>query len=133
MLRNTLFLTLLLLNAVWAQENLEKKRAPKTLYSYVDREHSMGENLSHLAGVYAVSWGLYFATQPETFRDNGSCRNYKRNFGKVVFDKDEPYWNWYMHSISGSQLYLYYRANGYNTTSAIQMSLTSSLLFEFFI
>lgn len=133
MLGKILVLLFLQITLAQAEEVVDKKRTSNVIYSYVDRDHSMQENLSHLAGIYVVSWGLYYATQPSTFRDNGSWSNFRRNFGKVVFDKDEPYWNWYMHSLSGSQLYLYYRANGYNTTSAIQMSLTSSLLFEFFI
>jgi hypothetical protein len=102
-------------------------------FTYQDREHSVKEDLNHLGSIYVLSWGLYYLSQPTTFREEGSFRKYKKNFGKVVFDKDEPYWNWVIHPFSGSQLYLYYRANGYERVKAATMAFLSSSLFEFAI
>ena len=123
------------------QEQLEKqseekesyKRKQKYFYGYIDREHSLKESAKHVAGVYAVSWGLYPLTQPQVVKDKGSWKNYKNNFGELVFDRDEPFWNWFVHPISGSQLYLYYRANGYKRSDAMGMAFISSALFEFTI
>lgn len=106
-------------------------REKKYFYGYRDRDHDMKENLNHIGGIYVASWIVYPLTQPKTFRDHGSFKKYKYNFGKVVFDKDEPFWNWVVHPISGSQLYLYYRANGYNNINSLAMSFISSTLFEF--
>jgi hypothetical protein len=110
-----------------------KKRQPKYHYAYIDREHTRSENWNNIGFIYALSWGLYPLTQPEVFRDAGSWDKYKSNFGKVVFDRDEPIWNWVVHPISGSQLFLYYRANGYNRAQALGMTFISSTLFEFTI
>ncbi len=106
--------------------------ARKYKYEYKDREHTLNENIRHLGGMYAVSWGLYYITQPTTFKEDGSFKNYRNNFGKLVFDQDEPFWNWVVHPYSGSQLFLYYRANGYSRIDAFKMTTVSSLLFEFF-
>ena len=108
-----------------------KKRNPKHYYGYFNRHHEMNENLKHLAAIYGVTWAIYPLTQPGTVQDKGSWKNYKRNFAQVVFDKDEPFWNWFVHPLSGSQLFLYYRANGYSRTSSLAMAAISSTLFEF--
>ena len=100
-------------------------------YTYIDREHTSNENIAHLAGIYGVSWLVYPLTQWETFTTEGSFEKYKDNFGKLVFDQDEPFWNWIVHPYSGSQLYLYYRANGYSRTGSLAMTIASSTLFEF--
>ena len=104
---------------------------PRFFYGYVDRSHSYKENLRHLGGVYLLSWAFYPLVLPKTFREEGSWKNYRRNFGKLDFDQDEPFWNWLIHPISGSQLFLYYRANGYSRMSSLGMSFLSSALFEF--
>ncbi len=106
-------------------------RQKKYHYTYVDRDHTQRENVMHTSIVYGLSWLVYPMTQPDTFFDEGSFRKYKDNFGKLVFDQDEPFWNWIVHPISGSQLYLYYRANGYNRIDSLTMSFISSTLFEF--
>lgn len=113
------------------EELLSKSVREKSyFYGYRERDHELKENMRHIGGIYVASWIVYPLTQPKTFK-KGSFSNYRKNFGKVVFDKDEPFWNWVVHPISGSQLYLYYRANGYNNINSLAMSFISSTLFEF--
>lgn len=107
-----------------------RKRPVEYQYGYINRPHTFKEAGTHVAAVYGITWLLYPATQPKVFRDKGSFKNYKKNFGKLVFDHDEPFWNWFVHPISGSQLYLFYRANGYNRIDSLGMSFISSTLFE---
>jgi len=107
------------------------ERKTNFFYTYRDRDHTLRENLNHLAGIYGVTWVIYPLTQPTVFKEKGSFKNYKSNFGRLVFDKDEPFWNWFVHPISGSQLYLYYRANGYARNDSLTMAFLSSTLFEF--
>ncbi len=122
-----------------ADQSLEKKleqqskitRERKYSWGYIDRSHSARETGRHLLGIYGVTWLVYPLSQPDVVKDRGSWDNYKNNFGKLVFDRDEPFWNWFVHPISGSQLFLYYRANGYDRTSAFALAAISSTLFEF--
>ncbi len=123
---------------VYASETELRPLAPETpkrqnqfYYTYVDREHTREENLNNIAGVYAVTWLAYPLTQLKTVKENGSLTKYRHNFGKIVFDQDEPFWNWFVHPISGSQLFLFYRARGYSRSEALTMSFISSSLFEF--
>lgn len=109
----------------------ERSRVKQYRYTYIDRKHTKNESLKHIAAIYGVTWAVYPLTQPDVVKNKGSWSNYKRNFGKLVFDKDEPFWNWFVHPISGSQLYLYYRANGYNRIDSLGMAFISSTLFEF--
>lgn len=109
----------------------ERSRVKEYRYTYIERKHTKTESMKHLAAIYGVTWLIYPLTQPDVVREKGSWRNYKNNFGKLVFDKDEPFWNWFVHPISGSQLYLYYRANGYNRIDSLGMAFISSTLFEF--
>jgi hypothetical protein len=116
------------------QEKLKlarKRRTKNFRYSYIDRKHTRAESMKHLAAMYGVTWVVYPLTQPKVVRDKGSWKKYKRNFCQLVFDKDEPFWNWFVHPISGSQLYLYYRANGYNRIDSMGLAAISSTLFEF--
>lgn len=99
-------------------------------YGYNDREHSMVENAENIGIVYGLTWFFYPLTQPKILRGHGSVEEYSRHFGHIVFDQDEPFWNSFVHPISGSQLYLLYRANGYDRMAAFQMTLISSTLFE---
>lgn len=114
-----------------ALERSTRKREPVYHYGYINRPHTAKESLLHISALYGVSWALYPVTQPKVFREQGSFKNYKKNFGKVVFDRDEPFWNWFVHPLTGSQLYLFYRANGYNRVDSLGMSIISSTLFEF--
>lgn len=113
------------------KELKEKKyRARRYHYSYIDRDHTTKETLKHIAIMYGASWAVYPLSQPSVFK-GGSWKEYKRNFGQIVFDRDEPFWNWFVHPISGSQLYLYYRANGYDRINSLGLTFISSTLFEF--
>ena len=109
----------------------KNRRIPKYIYGYKNRSHTMNENLKQIAGIYGVTWLIYPLTQPSVVKENGSFKNYRDNFGKLVFDKDEPFWNWFVHPISGSQLFLYYRANGYSRVDSLATAFISSTLFEF--
>lgn len=115
------------------QEKMKKERSRKMMdrYTYIDRKHTHSETYKHIAVLYGVTWVVYPLSQPEVFRNNGSWKNYRKNFGQLVFDKDEPFWNWFVHPISGSQLYLYYRANGYSRIDSLGLAFISSTLFEF--
>ncbi len=108
---------------VFAQE-------PRFFYQYQDRSHGSAENLRHLGGIYLLSWAAYPLALPKAFREEGSWKKYRHNFGKIEFDHDGPFWNWAIHPLSGSQLFLYYRANGYSRMSSLGMSFLSSALFE---
>lgn len=117
------------------EEELKVKRYRKKefQYGYIDRSHTFNESLKHVVAMYGVSWIVYPLSQPKVFREEGSWTKYKTNFGQIVFDRDEPFWNWFVHPISGSQLYLYYRANGYDRINSLGMAFISSTLFEFTI
>lgn len=109
----------------------QRRRSLEYQYTYIDRKHTLGESLKLIAAMYGVTWAVYPLSQPKVFRDKGSWSKYGDNFGKLVFDQDEPFWNWFVHPISGSQLYLFYRANGYSRINAMGMAFISSALFEF--
>lgn len=108
----------------------EKRRAPKYHYGYYDRDHTVKESIGHISALYAASWIVFPLSQWDVFRDNGSLKKYGEHFGELVFDKDEPFWNHIIHPITGSQLYLYYRANGYTRMDSFVMTTISSTLFE---
>lgn len=112
------------------QQEQERRRVPKYHYGYYDREHTFKENIGHISALYAITWIVYPLGQWEEFRDNGSFKKFGKNFGELVFDKDEPFWNQIVHPITGSQLYLYYRANGYSRMDSFVMTTISSTLFE---
>lgn len=118
---------------VVSTETSPHKRIPEYKYMYIEREHSRDENLGNLGLVYGFAWFIYPLTQPKVLRGAGSFEQYKNHLGKIVFDKDEPFWNWMIHPYSGSQLFLYYRANGYSRMGSLGMSFVSSALFEFTI
>lgn len=100
-------------------------------YGYNDRNHSVEENLKNIGLVYGLTWVFYPIVQPKVFEVRNGFSAYRHNFGKVVFDKDEPVWNFFVHPISGSQLYLLYRSIGYSRMGAMGMATVSSTLFEF--
>jgi len=102
-------------------------------YSYIDRDHSLKEDVGHLSIVFGLSVSIYFATQWKTIKNTGSTQKYKDNFGRVTFDKDEPIWNFLAHPYVGSQMYLFYRARGYSKHESLKMALIQSSLFEFLI
>jgi hypothetical protein len=104
---------------------------PKLIYTYKDRDHTLKEKLTHVGSLYALGWAAFYLSQPDTVAHEGSWKKYKKNFGDLVFDKDEPVWNWLIHPISGSQMYLFYRANGYTRPESLKMTFIQSALFEF--
>ncbi len=104
----------------------------KIHYEYKVRDHSIKESAKHLGILYSVGWGVYYMTQTDNFKEKGSFKNYRENFGHIVFDKDEPIWNWVGHPYTGSHFYLYYRANSYSPINAFKMAFLQSALFEFF-
>jgi hypothetical protein len=116
-------------------DNLTKygRREPIYQFTYLDREHTWQEDINNIGFIYAASWVTYFLSQPVTFLEEGSFEKYADNFGELVFDNDEPFWNWIVHPYSGSQLYLFYRADGYSQIDSIKMAFISSSLFEFFV
>mgnify|MGYP000444791500 FL=1 len=107
------------------------QRKSNYYYTYIDRDHTQEENINNIAAIYGVTWVIYPLTQLDVVREKGSLENYRNNFGKLVFDQDEPFWNWFVHPISGSQLFLFYRARGYSRSESLTMSFISSSLFEF--
>lgn len=100
-------------------------------YEYKNRDHTTLEVVGTVASVYGISWALYPLTQWDTVKRKGSTQNYKKNFGQIVFDQDEPFWNWIIHPYSGSQLFLLYRGLGYAKISSMGLAFISSGLFEF--
>lgn len=99
-------------------------------YGYPERNHSTEETVTNVGIVYGLTWIFYPLVQPKVFKIHDGVNQYKRNFGKLVFDKDEPIWNFFVHPISGSQLFLLYRAQGYSRMSALGLTTISSTLFE---
>jgi hypothetical protein len=103
-------------------------------FAYTEKSYATSDRIFHLGVVYGVSWAFYPLFQPEVMLgQKGSWREYRDNLGKTVFDQDEPFWNWIVHPISGSQLYLFYRAMGYDRTDSFAMTFISSALFEYTI
>ncbi|MEA9357895.1 DUF3943 domain-containing protein [Bacteriovorax sp. PP10] len=99
-------------------------------YGYTERTHSVQETVTNVGVVYGLTWVFYPLIQPKVFKVHDGVNQYKNNFGKLVFDKDEPVWNFFVHPISGSQLFLLYRAQGYSRMSALGLTTISSTLFE---
>ncbi len=106
----------------------------ETAFAYDEKNYESSERILHLGVVYGVSWALYPLFQPEVMMgEKGSWHDYRQNIGRTVFDQDEPFWNWIVHPISGSQLFLFYRAMGYTRTDSFAMTFVSSALFEYTI
>lgn len=104
----------------------------KYKYSYINTEHSLQNKFIQITALYGVSWLAYRLTQPSAFKKK-SKEKYFDNLGKMAFDYDGPRWNWVVHSLSGSQLFLFYRAMGHSRSSALGMSFISTALFEYTI
>ncbi len=128
------------INNVFGINNTDKKqlqtqppttKLKSTYYTYLDRKHSLKESRSTIGIIYGLTWMIYPLTQFDTIKKHGSFSKYRDNFGKLVFDNDNPIWNWFIHPLSGSQLFLTYRAIGYSRINAMTMSIISSTLFEF--
>jgi hypothetical protein len=134
LLRLFALLTFLFSTQLMASEleinNENKKRLPRYEYSFPEREYTFKQKLGQVGLLYGLTWVVYPLSQPKEFLEEGSIKKWRGNFGKLTFDKDEPFWNWIMHPISGSQLFLLYRAYGYNRMDALKMTFISSTLFE---
>lgn len=102
-------------------------------YKFIEKEHTPLDNAKNIGILYGLAWVFYPVVQPKVFNGAGGWRDYKKNLGKVVFDKDEPFWNFFVHPLTGSQLYLLYRADGYTRMEAFGMTFVTSALFEFTI
>lgn len=107
-----------------------RKRVPRYHFSYPEREITQRQKLLDVTAMYGVTWIVYPLSQPREVKDEGSFKLWRKNFGQLTFDKDEPFWNWLIHPISGSQLFLFYRARGYSRIDAFKMTFISSTLFE---
>lgn len=102
-------------------------------YFYKDREHTKQEVINDLGFVFGISIVAYPLTQWDTVRNEGSWEQYRKNFGRIVFDRDEPFWNYMVHPYTGSQMFLYYRARSYSYSDSLALTFVSSTIFEFFI
>ena len=100
-------------------------------YQYTERVHTINENVRNIGLLYGLAWIVYPVFQPKVFRGAGGWSDYKSNFGKIVFDKDEPFWNFFVHPLTGSQLFLLFRADGYSRMESFGMTFITSSLFEF--
>ncbi|AYF45287.1 hypothetical protein BALOs_2289 [Halobacteriovorax sp. BALOs_7] len=102
-------------------------------YFYKDREHTKQEFFEDLSFVFGLSLIAYPLTQWDTVKNEGSLEVYRKNFGRIVFDRDEPFWNYMVHPYTGSQMFLYYRARSYSYSDSLALTFVSSTVFEFFI
>lgn len=125
----------------WAEEEVSSEKPTVEfsdaayVYKFTDREdHTFSERAGHLAFIFGLSTVLYPATQPDILKsENGSWRKYGQNFGRLVFDHDEQFWNYLVHPLSGSQKFLFFRTMGYSEMDAVMMTFFSAVLFEFTI
>ena len=100
---------------------------------YLNRNHTLQEVLSDQAIVFGGHTVGYIATQWDIFRREGSAKQYNENLGRFRFDNDNTAWNFFGHTYTGAQVYLYYRARGYRQDNSLYLSFLSSLWFETFI
>lgn len=133
---NRWILTLSLSLLIFAGSRVQAAEDDKanTGFAYRDVPYSLQDSFQHVAVVYGASWVAYPLFQPRVLLgEKGSWRDYRRNLGVIVFDQDEPFWNWLVHPMSGSQLYLFYRALGHERDKSFTLAFLSSALFEFTI
>ncbi len=103
-------------------------------YTFKERDHTIKEQFVDIAIIFGIATTFYPITQPEILDGStGSWKKYRRNFGRLVFDQDERFWNFFVHPFTGSQMYLYYRAKGYSKIDSMKMNFISSALFEFVV
>lgn len=94
---------------------------------------SNGELLGCFGLVYAVSWGAYIFDQYDTIKEHGSFKNWYQNITKIHFDKDTPYYNLFIHPITGHYIYLFWRSRGLSKIGAFGMASLNVIAFEFLI
>jgi len=116
-----------------AQADTDRKPAGRKRYVEVTpREHSFVETFSYVGSIYFLLGIGYYFTSKEKIERNASFENVTNNFGRVViFDTDSPNANWVVHSLAGSQAYLFYRARSYSKSGAFFLTMLQSALFEF--
>lgn len=102
-------------------------------YFYKEREHTKEEIYKDVGFVFGISLIAYPLTQLDTIKNDGSWQKYKDNFGRIVFDRDEPFWNYMVHPYTGSQMFLFYRARSYTYADSLALTFVSSTIFEFVI
>ena len=115
------------------KKKIETRSKTKTIYGYKDLPHTWQENFTHWGTLFTLETVFYYFNQHAAISDHGSAHNWRKNFGRLTLDKDEPYWNWMAHPYVGSQIYLYYRANGYDQFHALKMTVVQTALFELII
>lgn len=101
--------------------------------TYADRDHSKTEIFLDQALMFSFHTIGYIATQGGVIEEEGSMENYKKHFFEFHFDPDNKAWNYVGHPLTGSQVYLFYRAKGYRKIDSFYLSFLSSLYFEVFI
>ncbi len=107
--------------------------SPQSHYAYHTREHTRLETLGYVSTLYALNWAGYYLSQPEEFKNNGSFKDYRKRFGKIVFDMDSSNWNQVVHPFVGSQVFLFYRSQSYSRMASFWLTVVQSTLFEFTI
>jgi hypothetical protein len=100
---------------------------------YINDNKEFSDSFTDQAIVFTGHALGYAVTQAETIREEGSFEKYKKHFLSFRFDNDNTTWNFFGHTYTGSQVYLYYRARGYNQNKAFYLSFLSSLWFEVLI
>jgi hypothetical protein len=100
---------------------------------YKDQQFNLKTKVYHQSLMFSFLAGGYYVTQSEKIREAGSVKGFKDRFLEFRFDKDNSTWNLIGHPLTGSQVYLYYRALGYDSSSSLLMSFSSSLAFEVLI
>ena len=120
-------------NPIFCKESdVEKKSYFKSeRFKIVERAQTQKEIVEQVGFVYSISLLLYGATQWDVIKRDGSSKKYWDHFGEIVFDNDQPVWNWYVHPFSGSLIFQYYRFKGHNKRDATLYTFISSALFEF--
>lgn len=98
------------------------------------REHTFAETSKYVGSLYVVTWIGYYVTQEDNLEDHGSIHNFWSNMKRPTwFDFDLFTYNWGLHTLSGSQAFLFYRAKSYSNVDAFLLTALQSLLFEFAI
>jgi hypothetical protein len=92
---------------------------------------SAKEKVVNFGAVYLTQWTVYYYTQEETIRNEGSFKNWYTNPFKPHYDKDSFDYNIIKHSLVGGYYYLFYRSRGYTEKNSFFWSFMSSLAFEF--
>jgi hypothetical protein len=102
-------------------------------FDYTDRDHTKSEVFIDQSIVFSGHLSGYLLTQGDAIDKEGSWSKYNDHFLDFKFDNDNTNWNYFGHTYTGSQVYLFYRARGYTKSRSFALSFLSSLWFEAFI